>query len=235
MATQPQFDRWAAAFKFDKLEKPVRVHLKNVYSCLAIAMLSAAVGGYIHLFTGIFQGGLLTSLVSIGLLVLLGITPNTRENLMKRLGMLVGFAFCSGISMGPLMSMVIQINPSIVPTAFMGTTVIFVCFSLCALLSDQRTWLYLGGTLFSGLSLLMMLSLFNIFLGSRLIFEVNLYLGLIIMCGFILYDTQLIVEKRRRGDEDYIWHCIDLFIDFIQIFRKLMIILSSKEEKKRRN
>ena len=35
-------------------------------------------------------------------------------------------------------------------------------------------------------------------------FQVRLYLGLAIMCGFVLYDTQLIVEKCRRGDVDYI-------------------------------
>ena len=34
--------------------------------------------------------------------------------------------------------------------------------------------------------------------------QVRLYLGLAVMCGFVLYDTQLIVEKRRRGEEDYI-------------------------------
>ena len=50
-----------------------------------------------------------------------------------------------------------------------------------------------------------MLSLMNLFIGSQLLFEINLYLGLAIMCAFVLYDTQLIVEKRRMGDEDYIW------------------------------
>jgi len=232
MQRNENIDAFAAFFKFDRLEKPIRVHLKNVYSCLAIAMLSAAVGGYVHLFTRMFEGGILSCLASIGLLILLALTPNTKENQIKRLGMLTGFAFFTGISLGPLMDMVIEIDASIIPSAFLGTTVIFVCFSLSALLSDQRQWLYLGGVLFSGLSTLFMLSLFNLFLGSQLIYEINLYLGLLIMCGFVLYDTQLIVEKRRNGDDDFIWHCIDLFLDFIHIFRKLMIILSNKEEKK---
>ncbi|XP_006824591.1 putative Bax inhibitor 1, partial [Saccoglossus kowalevskii] len=90
-------------------------------------------------------------------------------------------------------------------------------------------------TLFSGLSLILMLSLLNIFLGSVLILKVNLYLGLAIMCFFVLYDTQLIVEKFRLGDDDYIWHSVDLFLDFVNIFRKLLIILAmNKEDKKKK-
>lgn len=220
--------------RFDNLEKHVQEHLKRVYSCLAIAMLTAAVGGYVHLFTHFMQASLLTVIASIGFLLALSFTQHTPENQLKRLGYLVGFAFCTGIGLGPVMDMVTQIDPSIVPTAFLGTTVIFVSFTLSSLLSEQRKWLYLGGTLFSGLSLLMLLSLANLFIGSHLLFEINLYVGLAIMCAFVLYDTQLIVEKCRRGDNDYIWHCCDLFIDFVQIFRYLMIILANKEDKKKR-
>ena len=59
-----------------------------------------------------------------------------------------------------------------------------------------------------------------------------------------MYDTQLIVDKFERGDRDYIWyvvpsnksmplhsyhrHSVELFIDFIAIFRRLLIILASK-------
>lgn len=32
--------------------------------------------------------------------------------------------------------------------------------------------------------------------------------GLAINCGFVVYDTQLIAEKCRRGDRDYIWHTV---------------------------
>lgn len=32
-----------------------------------------------------------------------------------------------------------------------------------------------------------------------------MYLGLLIMCGFVLFDTQLIIEKAENGDKDYVW------------------------------
>lgn len=48
------------------------------------------------------------------------------------------------------------------------------------------------------------------------------------MCGFVLYDTQIIMEKRRMGSTDCIKHSLDLFFDLASIFRRLLIILSQK-------
>jgi len=59
-------------------------------------------------------------------------------------------------------------------------------------------------------------------------FQGYLYLGLALMSGFVLYDTQLIMEKRRAGDKDFIAHSVDLFVDFIGVFRRLLIILAQK-------
>ncbi|CAH1789795.1 unnamed protein product [Owenia fusiformis] len=234
MATDFSPENIRKLLEFGNLEKPVQKHLKNVYSCLAISMMSAAVGAYLTVFMGIMQGGFLTCIISLGLLFWLFSTPHNRENVPKRLGIMGAFALFTGFSLGPILNAVMYIDSSIVPTAFLGTCVIFICFSVCSLLSPNRKWLYLGGSLFSGLSILLLLGLLNLFIGSQLIFELRLYLGLGIMCAFVLYDTQLIVEKCRRGDEDFIWHSIDLFIDFIQIFQKLMIILANKENKKKR-
>lgn len=55
-----------------------------------------------------------------------------------------------------------------------------------------------------------------------------MYLGLVLMCGFILYDTQAIIEKRRAGNKDFIGHSLDLFIDFIGVLRRLLVILTQK-------
>jgi FtsH-binding integral membrane protein len=78
----------------------------------------------------------------------------------------------TGLGLGPLMDYVIMVDPSIIPTAFLSTCVIFGCFSLSAMLSDHRKWLYLGGTLMSFLSLLMFMSIINLFIGSKLLFQV---------------------------------------------------------------
>lgn len=59
-------------------------------------------------------------------------------------------------------------------------------------------------------------------------------MGLLVMCGFVLFDTQLIIEKAEHGDKDYIWHCIDLFLDFVTLFRKLMLILAFNEKDKKK-
>lgn len=58
--------------------------------------------------------------------------------------------------------------------------------------------------------------------------QTHLYLGLLLMCGFVLFDTQLIIEKRRMGNKDFVQHALELFIDFIGVFRRLVIILTQK-------
>ena len=222
----------AAVFKFDHLERSVQTHLKKVYGTLSISMVAAGVGAYVHLFTGLMKAGLMTSLISLGLMIWLAATHHSKETEMKRLAILTGFTFFTGMSLGPVMDFVIDVDPSIISTAFMATTVIFVSFSLAALYNTDRTFLYMGGFLLSGLSWLLLLGFMNIFFQSEMIWDIYLHVGLLIFCAFILYDTQLIVEKKRNGDNDYIWHSVDLFLDFINIFRKLMIILAKKEKKK---
>jgi len=56
-----------------------------------------------------------------------------------------------GVSLGPLLDMVIRIDPSIVVTALMGTCLIFISFSLAALYNTDRKFLYMGGKHFEGL------------------------------------------------------------------------------------
>lgn len=207
----------------------MRQHLKNVYACLTMSTMAAAVGASIHLFTDILQAGFLSAIGALAFFFLLMSTPDdSGKKLQLRVGYLLGFAALSGVGMGPLLEHVIAINPSIIVTALMGTTVVFVSFSVCALLAERGKWLYLGGTLMTLLSTLMILSLANLFFGSTLLYQAHLYLGLLAMCGFVLYDTQLIVEKRRLGSKDFVTHSLDLFVDFIGIFRRLVIILTQK-------
>merc|ERR1712115_482850 len=83
----------------------------------------------------------------------------------------------------------------------------------------------------SRLSTLLVLGFLNIFFRSQLLFQAHLYIGLAIFCGFIMFDTQVIIRKARNGDKDFIAHSLDLFIDFVQIFRKVLILLMQKDER----
>ncbi|KAM9786097.1 putative Bax inhibitor 1 [Neosynchiropus ocellatus] len=231
------FDRninFDALFKFSQISHSTQVHLKNVYSSLAVCMFLAAAGAYVHVVTRVFQAGLLSVVASLGLMIWLTMTPHKPANENKRLAILAGFAFFTGVGLGPTLDFVISISPSIIVTAFMGTSLIFICFTLSALTAKRRSYLFLGGTLLSGLSLLLLMSLMNIFLGSVMLFKLHMYLGLLIMCGFVLFDTQLIIEKSENGDKDYVSHCVDLFLDFVTIFRELMVILAMNDKDKKK-
>jgi Bax inhibitor 1 len=211
------------------LNAPVRQHLKNVYGCLSLSTVLAAVGAYVHIYTQFLQANLLTTIGTLGLLIALMSTPDNGKNQTLRLGYLLGFAFLSGLGLGPLLELVFSIDPSIVMTALIGTTVVFVCFSISALLAPRGHWLYLGGTLMSMLNIMILSSLANLFLRSTFVYQAHLYVGLFVLCGFVIYDTQLIIEKYYMGSRDFIMHSLDLFIDFIGIFRHLVVILSQKE------
>ncbi|XP_077369355.1 putative Bax inhibitor 1 [Festucalex cinctus] len=231
------FDRninFDALFKFSQISHSTQAHLKNVYACLAACMFVAAAGAYTHVVLRLFQGGVLFALAALAMMVWLAMTPHNSHTEKKRLAILAGFAFFNGVGLGPTLDFVIAVNPSIIVTAFMGTSVVFTCFTLSALYAKRRSYLFLGGTLMSGLSILFLMSLLNMFFGSVLLFKAHMYLGLLVMCGFVLFDTQLIIEKAENGDKDYVWHCVELFLDFITIFRKLMVILALNDKEKKK-
>ena len=153
----------------------------------------------------------------------------------KRTAMLCGFGFLKGASIGPLMSALIFIDPAIIMTALMGTITIFICFSLSALVAKRSSYLYLGGILSSALSLMFFLSLANMFFGSVHLYNLQLYGGLMVFSGFVIFDTQLVLEKTIMGDRDFAGHAANLFVDFVAIFIRLAIIIAKMNEKKSDN
>lgn len=213
------------------LSKPVKDHLQNVYSAFAMCLLSAAGGAYLHMTTDLF--GLMALVVSAGLFILLITTPHDSSNnniTNLRLGYLMGFNFFfTGIILGPVIDKAVSIEPRILPTAFLGSSVIFLCFSLASLLADDLKYLFAGGFLVSALAWIVILSLMNCLFQSSVIENIYVYGYLVIICGIILSYTQLVVEKFKNGDDDYIWHCVNLSAVFLEIFRNLLIILSSKK------
>lgn len=214
-----------------KLEPPVKAHLKNVYSTLALAACAAGAGGYLHLFSN--MGGTLAILGSIGCALLLYTTPDNGKNTNTRLSYLLGFAGCTGMLMGPLLEVALYMNPVFIPTAFVFTFLVFASFTLCSIFSNHAKWIFMGGSLLSMLNILLFTSLINLFIGSYFIFQAQLYLGIALLCAFIMYDTAVIIQKRRMGDTDYISHSMVLFIDAVDLFQKLLTVLLAKDRRER--
>lgn len=211
----------------------MRNHLKNVYGCIASSTLVAAAGAYSHC-NGIWEGGLLSMLGSIILLTMMAFSrnPEGKDDGMRFL-YLNGFALCTGLSTGPLIERVWDLEPSIVVSALMYTCVIFTCFTISALIAPDGKYLALGGPLLSILSTMLLASILNIFVRSPTFVYMQLILGLVIMSAFILYDTQMIMEKVRMGDKDYVWHSLTLFMDLASIFKHILVLLADKEQNSR--
>jgi len=214
---------WSAVSDFTSIRKDVQHHLCLVYGLLAVTLATAALGSIVHILYNV--GGLLTLFGAIGLILALTFTPHTPANEMKRLGFLLGVGFLQGCSIGPLVNVALEVDYTLVSTAFLGTVAVFACFTGSALLADRRSLLFLGGFLSSCLSLMLFLSFINIFFWSTGIYTIHLYLGLIVFCGFVMFDTQMIIEKASLGDRDYIKHSLDLFVDFVAIFVRILVIL----------
>jgi len=216
------------------LKNDTKAHLKKVYSVLTLTLMAAAAGSIAAIYLPILANGLVTMLASLYLMYSLASRQGTnRERLVK----MIGFGVVTGAGLRPLLDLTIRVNPNIMPTAFVLASSIFICFSLMSLMTQQRSLLYLGSMLFSALSAMFWINITNMFIGSSGLSSLTLYGGVCVMSGFVCYDTQMICARFEMGDRDFIFHSLDLFVDFISLFRKLLIILTKKEEnnKRRRN
>jgi FtsH-binding integral membrane protein len=209
----------------NKLEKEVLVHLKNVYSTMTICLLIAVIGVATNFVLHLHSLHLWFTIAKFVLIFVLHLTPPIRENDKKRLFFLYGLSFLIGLTTSPLVQMVVIINPKIVFNAYLVTLVVFASFSVAALYAESTKFLGMGGFLSSAALILLITSIFT---GYEALYPVILWAGLCVNSLLILYDTQLICEKRRRGDCDHIKHTMDLFIDFVGVFRYLILIIKGQ-------
>lgn len=197
--------------------------------------MAASLASYFYMNRLLPDPGLLFVVLLLGSMLGIQFLPNTASNAVARHGLLYGFGFANGWGVGPLLRQAFYLDPGIAFSALVGAAVIFLSFSLTALMTSRRSQLYLGGYLAAGASALLWLGFLNTFLASGRLFSAELYLGLLVFAGYVLFDTQLIVERSEEGYRDPPGDALALFTNLVAIFVRLLVLLSRDRREGRRD
>jgi len=215
----------------------VVAYIRSVYTLMGISLFFVGLGSYVAVkamfMAGSLMGGLLSFLCVLGIVIM----PATKENLKTRVGLLFATSFFMGHGMWPLIMDAIMVDPAIVITCLLGTSVVFIAFSLAALTARPGSYLYLGHSILYILTIMSITVLTQLLIGlpGRWVFTIYPYISLGVSCAFVLYDTQMIAAKAMLGSRDIVMDAALLVIDFVEIFRFLLKIMTNnkKSEKKR--
>lgn len=222
-------------FEFSDMPPKVKQHLNKVYGTLSISCMSAVASCLIMpvALVNNFAFNILSVIATIGLLITMYFNKGNQNHGTKFL-CLVAIALIDGAQLKPLVAYAGEIDPMIVVNALIYTASIFISFTLLSLKTERRSMLFLGGIISSVMMGMLFGSIFSLITGVGFIS----YLGYnIIMLGvfslYVIYDTQMIIEKAHMNDFDYTFHALELFIDLVEIFvRILRILIALSKEKK---
>lgn len=213
-----------------------QAHLTKVYTTLLACVLVCATGMWIN--ASFFLNGFLVSILSIILSVYLIIQVSNRTNSeTSRLYYLAGLAFQLGFLAGPGIHYLAEFQPKLLITALLYTSMAFVSFSALSMFSKRRSYLFLGGIIMTLMQCMMLYRLIGWLTGYGSFGITYLMFGLFIACLYIIYDTQVIIERAERGDKDVPTHTMLLFVDLFDLFIKIVRILQelqNKEDDRRR-
>jgi Bax inhibitor 1 len=104
-----------------------------------------------------------------------------------------------------------------------------------SLFSKRRSFIYLGGLIVTLVQGMVIYRLAGWLFGYSTYNMIYLMFGLFVACLYIIYDTQMIVEKSERGDRDIPTHTMTLFIDMFDLFIKILQILIKLNEDKKKD
>merc|ERR1712227_640798 len=157
----------------------------------------------------------------------------------ERMGYMWALAFSMGFLVGPAMHHIMEMDSSIIMNAVAITGIMFASFSAISIFSKRRSYLFLGGIISSLVSCMLMYRLFAWITGYGYAAYGMGYLmiSLFIACMYIIYDTQMIIERCEVfGERDVPKHTMILFMDLFDLFIKIIQILMElqKDDKKKK-
>ncbi|KAK6435342.1 hypothetical protein LTR95_008468 [Oleoguttula sp. CCFEE 5521] len=147
------------------------------------------------------------------------------------------------LTQAALLSPMLFFSPAILARAGLYTVGVMGSIAFVGATAKQEKYLYLGAPLLAGVAVVALSGLAPLVLPvtavRSLAFTQNLWLygGLAVFCGFTLYDVQKILSHARQAQagyrsKDVVNESISLELDFINIFVRMVQILSMQQRRK---
>jgi modulator of FtsH protease len=195
--------------------------IRNTYTMLSMTLVFSAIMAGVSTYLVMPP---MTYLLAVGgaLVMIWFVLPKAAKSAN---GIWVVFAITGllGFGLGPLLNMYLSLpnGPQIVGVALGGTGAIFLGLSGYAL-TTRKDFSFLGGFLFVGFIVVLLAALANIFLQIPALSLTISAAVILIMSGFILYDTGRMV---RGGETNYLLATVSLYLSMFNIFIHLLHLL----------
>ena len=195
--------------------------LRNTYALLSMTLVFSAVAAFIGVAMNLSYGMALVADI-VAIVILWFVLPRTANS---AAGIPVVFAFTGllGLGLGPVLNYYLAVNPAIVMTALGGTGVIFLGLSAYAL-TTRKDFSFMAAFLMVGMFVVLGAALLNIFLGMPALFLALNAAVVMIMSGFILYQTSALIHG---GETNYIMATASLFLSILNLFQALLHLLGA--------
>jgi modulator of FtsH protease len=195
--------------------------IKNTYMLLSMTLIFSGVLAYLSIAMNVSHGiAFAATLIGIGLLWF--VLPRT-QNSAAGIPVIFGVTGLLGFGLGPMLSYYMSVNPNIVMLAMGGTGTIFLGLSGYAL-TTRKDFSFMGGFIFVGMLVAIGAMVLNIFLGIPALALAVSAAVIMIMSGFILFQTSALIHG---GETNYIAATAGLFLSILNIFTSLLHILGA--------
>lgn len=195
--------------------------IRNTYTLLSMTLLFSALTAGVSTVLAMPP---MTYLLGIGgaFVMILFVLPKMARSA-NGIWVVFGITGLLGFSLGPILNMYLSLpnGPQIVGTALGGTGAIFLGLSGYALMT-RKDFSFLGGFLLTGFIVVLLAALANIFLAIPALSLTISAAVILIMSGFILYDTGRMVNG---GETNYLLATVSLYISMFNIFIHLLHLL----------
>jgi modulator of FtsH protease len=223
-------------------------YLRRVYLYFAGGIAAAIAGALVALYAGtpvaVGEGVSVPPLVAfaiehwvIGLIVYFGAfmaASSMRRQPGLNVAALGAYTFVTGLYLAPMLffaqlmaSHGQTLDASPVRDAFLLTGAAFTGLSGYVLIT-RKDFSFLGAALSMGIWVVLGAMLLAIFVHSAALNLAIASVGVLLFCGYILYDTSRILRER---DDDPIGAALRLFLDVVNLFVFLVRILSSQRNR----
>jgi len=197
--------------------------LRDTYKLLAMTLLFSGAMAAVSMAVALPPA--MSLFASIGAIVLVWFVLPKTANSSKGIFVVFGFTGLLGLGLGPVLSQYLALpnGSQIIMTAMGGTGAIFLGLSGYSLVT-KKDFSFLGGMLFVGMIVVLIAAIANIFLAIPALSLAVSGAIILIMSGFILFDTSRIING---GETNYILATASLYLSIYNIFVSLLHILGA--------